>query len=164
MIEIYPDRIEISSPGSPTVPVERFIDDYKSRNERLADLMRRMNICEERGSGIDRVIWEIEMAQLPPPYFRTGRDRTVAIIYGSIPFEEMNRADRIRACYHHCVLKYVTNEHMTNKSLRERFGLPEEKSGIVSHVIAATAEAGEIKPDETVGGSRKYARYLPSWA
>jgi hypothetical protein len=46
MIEIYSDRVEISSPGEPLVPVERFIDGYQSRNERLADLMRRVGICE----------------------------------------------------------------------------------------------------------------------
>jgi hypothetical protein len=53
---------------------------------------------------------------------------------------------------------------MTNQSLRERFGLPENKAAITSQIIAATIEAGKIKPDETVGGSRKYATYLPIWA
>lgn len=42
MIEIYDSRIEISNPGSPIVPVERFIDGYQSRNERFADLMLRL--------------------------------------------------------------------------------------------------------------------------
>jgi len=53
MVEIYADRIEISNPGEPVVPVDRFIDGYQSRNERLADLMRRMGICGEKSSGID---------------------------------------------------------------------------------------------------------------
>jgi hypothetical protein len=53
---------------------------------------------------------------------------------------------------------------MTNQSLRERFGLSESKAAVTSQVIAATIEAGLIKPDEAVGGSRKYARYLPFWA
>ena len=35
------NRVEISSPGEPLVPVERFIDGYQSRNERVADIMRR---------------------------------------------------------------------------------------------------------------------------
>jgi ATP-dependent DNA helicase RecG len=48
MVEIYSNRVEISNPGEPIVPVERFIDGYQSRNERLADLMRRMGICEEK--------------------------------------------------------------------------------------------------------------------
>ena len=50
MVEIYSNRVEISNPGEPIVPVERFIDGYQSRNERLADLMRRMGVCEERAA------------------------------------------------------------------------------------------------------------------
>ena len=44
IVEIYANRVEITNPGEPIVPVERFIDGYQSRNERLADLMRRMGI------------------------------------------------------------------------------------------------------------------------
>ena len=76
----------------------------------------------------------------------------------------MDREDRVRACYQHCALKWVMSERMTNQSLRERFGLPESKSAIVSQVISATLETGQIKPDERVGASRKFARYLPFWA
>ena len=36
MIEIYDDRMEISNPGKPFIPLDRFIDEYLSRNERLA--------------------------------------------------------------------------------------------------------------------------------
>ncbi|WP_407545684.1 RNA-binding domain-containing protein [Acinetobacter baumannii] len=55
VVEVFSNRIEISNPGEPIVPVERFIDGYQSRNERLADIMRRFGICEEKSSGIDRV-------------------------------------------------------------------------------------------------------------
>jgi predicted HTH transcriptional regulator len=164
MVEIYSNRIEISNPGEPVVPVERFIDGYQSRNERLADMMRRMHICEEKSSGIDRVVQTAEIYQLPAPDFRAEHRRTVVTIYGPRAFEDMDRNDRTRACYQHCALKWVMREHMTNQSLRERFGLAEEKAAIASQVIAATIEAGLIKPDESVGGSRKYARYLPFWA
>jgi ATP-dependent DNA helicase RecG len=76
----------------------------------------------------------------------------------------MSREDRIRACYQHAALKWVTSERMTNQSLRARFHLPESKPATTSQVIAATIEAGLIKPDEAAGTSRKYARYLPFWA
>lgn len=136
----------------------------ESRNERLADLMRRMHICEEKSSGIDRVVRAAEVYQLPAPDFRAGHRRTVVTIYGPKPFEDMDRNDRVRACYQHCALKWVMSEQMTNQSLRERFRLGEQKAAIASQVIAATIEARLIKPDESVGGSRKFARYLPFWA
>jgi len=164
MIEVYSNRVEISNPGEPLMPVERFIDGYQSRNERLADLMRRMGICEEKSSGIDRVVQTAEVYQLPAPDFRSGFRRTSVTIYGPRPFEEMDRNDRVRACYQHCALKWVMAERMTNQSLRERFQLPEDKAAIASQVIAATVEAGMIKSDESVGGSKKFARYLPFWA
>jgi predicted HTH transcriptional regulator len=164
MIEIYGNRVEFSNPGEPIVPVERFIDGYQSRNERLADLMRRFGICEEKSSGIDRVIQVAELYQLPAPDFRVTHRRTVVTVYGPKPFEEMDRNDRVRACYQHAALKWVMSEKMTNQSLRERFRLGESKAAIASQIIAATIEAGLIKPDETVGASRKFARYLPFWA
>ena len=164
MVEVYSNRVEISNPGEPIVPVERFIDGYQSRNERLANMMRRLGACEEKSSGIDRVVEVAEVYQLPAPDFRAGYSRTIATIFGPRPFEEMDRADRIRACYQHCALKYVITERMTNETLRGRFDLPETKRTITSQIIAATEEVGLIKPDERVGRSRKYARYLPFWA
>lgn len=164
MVEVYADRVEISNPGSPVVPVMRFIDGYQSRNERLADVMRRMGICEEKSSGIDRVVSAAEVFQLPAPVFRAEHSRTTVVIFGPRGFDAMDRDDRIRACYQHCCLRWVVSQRMTNQSLRERFHLPESKSATVSQVIAAAIEAQCIKPDEKVGASRKYARYLPIWA
>jgi ATP-dependent DNA helicase RecG len=164
MIEVYSNRIEISNPGDPVVPVDRLIDGYQSRNENLADLMRRLGVCEEKGSGIDKVVNAVEMFQLPAPDFATTLGRTVAVIYGTRKFESMSRADRIRACYQHAALKYVMREQMTNRSLRERFGLGEEKTTIVSQIISATIQENLIKADDSAGESRRNARYLPYWA
>ena len=164
MVEIYANRLEISNPGEPVVPVERFIDGYQSRNERMATVMRRLGICEEKSSGIDRVVHNAEVYQLPAPDFRVTGSRTLVIIHGPRRFEDMDRDDRIRACYQHAALKCVMSEHMTNQSLRERFRLPESKTAIVSQIISAAIEMGKVKADETIGSSRKFARYLPFWA
>ena len=164
MIEIYSDRIEITNPGTPAIPADRFIDGCQSRNEHLAMVMRRLGICEEKGSGIDKVVHAAEVYQLPAPNFHEGHQSTIVTIYGPKDFEEMGRDDRIRACYQHCALRYVMSQQMTNQSLRGRSNLPESKSVIVSQIISATIESGLIKPDEKVGGSRKFARYLPFWA
>lgn len=53
---------------------------------------------------------------------------------------------------------------MTNQFLRERFRPGENKAAIPSQIIAAPIEAGQIKADESVGKSRKFARYVPFWA
>ncbi len=164
MVEIYSGRVEISNPGEPVVPVDRFIDGYQARNERLADLMRRFAICEEKGSGVDKVIQAIELHQLPAPDFRTGFKRFYAILLAPRSFEKMDKPDRIRACYQHCCLRYVLREEMTNQSLRERFKLPAEKMVAISQTISTTLDAGMIKIADPAQSAPRYRSYLPFWA
>lgn len=164
MIEIYDDRMEISNPGKPFISPDRFIDEYQSRNERLADVMRRLGICEEKGSGVDKVIQAAELFQLPAPDFRVGERRTSAVLFAHQDLDEMDRNDRIRACYQHCCLRYVMNEKMTNQSLRERFKLSEDKVASVSQIIAATVDAGKIKLADPTQTSTRYRNYVPFWA
>lgn len=42
--------------------------------------MRRIGICEERGSGVDKIVIQTELYQLPAPIFETNGDHTVAIL------------------------------------------------------------------------------------
>ena len=164
MVEIYDDRMEISNPGKPFISPDRFIDEYRSRNERLADLMRRLGICEEKGSGVDKVIQAAEDFQLPAPDFRVGEKRTSVVLFGHKDFEDMDRNDRIRATYQHSCLRYVMNEKMTNQSLRERFKLPESKVATASQIIAATVDAKKIKIADPTQTSTRYRNYVPFWA
>jgi predicted HTH transcriptional regulator len=163
-VEIYNNRVEITNPGLPLVPVDRFIDSYQSRNESLADLMRRFGICEEKSSGIDRVVETAEFMQLPAPDFLTGHIRTTAIIYGPKAYKNMEGSDRVRACYQHCALQYVLRKQMTNQSLRERFGISSASSNSVSQTINNCVEQNLIKLDPNAPESKRYARYIPSWA
>lgn len=164
MIEIYDDRMEISNPGLPFISPDRFIDEYQSRNERLADLMRRLGICERKGSGVDKVVQAAEAYQLPAPDFRVGERRTSAILFAHQDLDGMDRNDRVRACYQHCCLRYVMNARMTNQSLRERFKLAEEKVAIVSQIIASAIEAGKVKLADPGQTSTRYRSYVPFWA
>ncbi|MCH7228230.1 ATP-binding protein [Haloferula sp. A504] len=164
MVEIYDDRMEISNPGKPFISPDRFIDEYQSRNERLADLMRRLGVCEEKGSGVDKVIQAAELFQLPAPDFRVGEKRTSVVLFGHKDFEAMDRNDRIRATYQHCCLRYVMNEKMTNQTLRERFRLSQKKTESVSRAIRDTVEAGKIKLSDPEQSSFRYRTYVPFWA
>jgi ATP-dependent DNA helicase RecG len=164
MIEIYSDRIEITNPGKPLIPPDRFIDEYKSRNERLSDLMRRFGICEEKSSGIDKVVALAEAWQLPAPDFRVGERHTSIVLFAHKEFEEMDRKERVRACYQHSCLRYVSNQKMTNQSLRERFKLPEGKAEAVSRIISDAVDEGLVKLDDPENKSKRYAKYVPYWA
>lgn len=163
-IEVYNDRMEIFNPGVSSVAPNRFIDENRSRNEKLADLMRSLNICEERGSGIDKVVHAAEVFQLPAPDFRVGEVGTKVFLFGHKNFEEMDKVDRIRATYQHCCLKYVMNERMTNFTLRERFKLSEKKTEAVSRAIKDTLQDGQIKVSDPTQTSTRYRSYVPIWA
>jgi predicted HTH transcriptional regulator len=164
MIEIFDDRLEITNPGLPLIDPARFLDSPpKSRNEALASFMRRIGICEERGSGIDKVVHETEIFQLPAPRFETTPLHTRAVLFAHKEFEDMTTPERVQACYLHACLRYMLRDYMTNESLRERFGLPSEKSAIVSKIFTAAKKSGLIKPAEA-NQSMKFARYLPHWA
>lgn len=163
-IDIYDNRLEISNPGLPCIETDRFIDEYQSRNERLADLMRRLRICEEKGSGIDKVISAIEAFQLPPPDIRTGQVRTTVVLYAHKDLGDMDRGDKLRACYQHCALSYILGEKMTNQSLRERFGLSNRQSDVASRLVSVAVDEGLIKLEDPTSTSRRYAKYIPYWA
>jgi predicted HTH transcriptional regulator len=162
MVEVFDGRIEVTSPGQPLIDPARFIDaPPRSRNEKLGSIMRRAGICEERGSGWDKIGFEIEMYQLPAPKVEVTGGSTRVTTYGPKPFSEMDKTERIRAVYLHACLKYVDNKVLTNASLRERFGL--DNTSQVSRLISDAVEAGMIAPFDPSAG-RKYMRYVPSWA
>lgn len=164
MIEIFADRMEITNPGLPLVKTERFLDTPpRSRNEDLAAIMRRVGICEERGSGVDKVVFETEYYQLPAPLFETVEGNTRAVLFAHRSLNDMDRSDKVRACYLHACLRFVERNPMTNSSLRDRFGIQEKNSAIASRIIRDTIEDELIRPYDPNQG-KKYAKYVPFWA
>jgi predicted HTH transcriptional regulator len=163
MVELFADRFEITNPGEPLVATDRFVDaPPRSRNEMLASLMRRMGICEERGSGIDKVISLIEAFQLPAPLFEVPSGSTRAVLFAHRPLTEMDRSERLRACYQHACLRYVTRQPITNSSLRARFGIETKNAAVASRLIRdALAEGVIVVEDEAAEKSDR--RYLPWW-
>lgn len=164
MVEIFSDRVEITSPGEPLVDTQRFVDTPpRSRNEALASLMRRFRICEERGSGIDKVVFQVELFQLPAPLFEKPEGFTRAVLFAHKPLSAMDRADRVRACYLHACLRYVMRQPMTNSSLRERFGIDDKNTATASRILGEAVESGLIVIADPDVGTR-IRRYLPYWA
>jgi ATP-dependent DNA helicase RecG len=164
MIEIFEDRVEITNPGEPLVDTRRFVDTPpKSRNETLASLMRRFRICEERGTGIDKVISEVEFFQLPAPLFEVPEGFTRIVLFAHRPLAGMDRVERVRACYLHACLRYVMRQPMSNASLRERFGLSEKNAAIASRILNDAVDAGLIVIQNPKEGTRA-RKYVPFWA
>ena len=164
MVEIFEGRIEITNPGKPLVDTQRFVDSPPtSRNEMLTSLMRRFQICEERGTGVDKVVAEVERYQLPAPLFEAPPNFTRAVLFGHKALTDMDKAERVRACYLHACLKYVQRDYLTNASIRERFGIHEKNRSTASRLIRDALEAGAVvahNPD----ASPKQMRYIPPWA
>ena len=164
MVEMFDDRIEITNPGRPLIEALRFVDHSpESRNELLARMMRRLKICEERGSGMDKVILACEEHKLPSPKIDVGNNHTRISLYGPRPFRDLDKGEKIRACYHHACLKYVSGQYMTNQSLRERFGIDDHNAAIASRIISDTIDRGLVKDSDPRNSSRKHVKYVPFW-
>lgn len=164
MVELFEDRLEITNPGKPLVKTERFLDTPpKSRNEALASFMRRVGVCEERGSGVDKVVFQMEYFQLPAPAFEVPEDYTRAVLFAHRPLTRMDKEDRIRATYLHACLRYVNRDFMTNTSLRERFGIEPQNSAMASRLIKEAVQAGSICPHDP-DAAPKMKKYVPFWA
>lgn len=164
VIEIFDNRMEIVNPGTPIIRIERFLDNPpKSRNENLASLMRRLGICEERGTGIDKVVAEVENFQLPAPTINLYDEHIKVTLYSYKEFKEMTKEEKIHAVYMHACLKYVEHEHVSNITLRKRFGLKDDKVSVISRLIKDAVEKELIKPNDPTT-SPKHMRYIPEWA
>lgn len=163
MVEIYSDRIEITNPGHSLINVDRILDERRSRNAKLALAMRHLNLCEERGGGLDKAILAIEMLNLPAPAFFSSEDSMRVVLFAPKTFTDMSRIDKERACYMHCVIRWIQNDFMSNSSLRQRFSLPDKDYQAVSTLISAAIKNGRIKAADPNQGNR-FARYVPYWA
>lgn len=165
MIEIFDDRIEITNSGTPLIDPLRFLDyPPKSRNEKLAALMKKFSICEERGSGIDRVVQAAENHKLPGPLIRRGDGYTRVTLYAPKELNQMTREEKVRTCYWHACLRHESNLMTDNPSIRERFDIKESNYPIASRILSETLAVGLIKPADLTSQSRRDKKYVPYWA
>ena len=164
VVEIFDNRIEVTNPGAPLVDVLRIIDNPpKSRNEKLASLMRRLKMCEELGRGWDIMVLACEAQFLPAPRIEVFQDSTKVTLFSEMEFSNIPLEDKLWSCYLHSCLMYIQGDALTNKSLRDRFNVKETSAGSISRLIKESVTEGRIKPLDPKTAKR-YMRYIPSWA
>jgi ATP-dependent DNA helicase RecG len=162
-VEVFDERVEVTNPGLPILPVDRFIDENQSRNERFAATLRALRVCDERGHGIDEVVRNIEVFQLPPYFCRLGSRHTTVILSRYKQLRELTPDERNQAVYQHCCLRYVNNKITNNESIRERFGIEKQNSAQATRILNDAVAKGLIRladPD----AAHKIKRYIPYWA
>lgn len=165
MVEIFSNRIEITNPGKPLIKTERFLDHTpKSRNEDLASFMRRINICEERWSWVDKVMNNCEKYNLRAPEIQSDDIYTKVIVFTKSWLSWLTEEEKNHTTYWHCCLKYINHEYMSNESLRKRFDIEKKDSSIASRIINKCLEKKLIKPLDPDSKSKKMIKYIPWWA
>ncbi len=165
LIELFDDRIEITNPGSPLVEVDRLVNDPpRSRNEKLSALMRRLGICEEAGTGWDKIIMACEESRLPAPRIEVHEEASMRVtLRRPVAYRDLTMRERLDACYWHACLCYASGTYASNASLRERFGMGASGSAQVSRLIKEAVTTGRIKAVDPDTAPR-YLRYEPGWA
>lgn len=165
MVEVFQNRIEFSNAGAPLVAIERIVDSVPvSRNENIAGFMHKCGICEERGSGYDKIIEATGKNELLAPRIENQNNQfTKAVLFAKIPFDMTTKEDRIRTCYMQACLAYVNFEAINNTDIRKVFGLSVKESYKASRIIKDTIDAKFLRPLDNTTAPR-YMKYIPYWA
>lgn len=161
-IEIFTNRLSFTNPGTSLNDINRLIDlPPHSRNEVLAQMMFLLEMCERRGSGIDRAADAIGKMTLPAYKVQSGDDYTRITLFPKKNVNEMTREERIAVCYQHTCLLYEDGLSVNNQSVRERFKLNKNQSAMASRILTDTLESGLIKMENPETDSKRYKTYIP---
>jgi len=165
MVELFTNRMEFSNAGCPLVEIDRIIDTVPvSRNENIAGFMHKCNICEERGSGYEKIITATSKNNMPAPIIRNQSNQfTKVILLAQMPFDMLPKEDKIRTCYMQACLAYMEHSAISNADLRLVFGLSDEEMPKASRLIKDVVGKGLIKPLDANTAPR-YMKYIPYWA
>lgn len=161
-IELFSNRLSFTNPGYCLNDVNRLIDlPPHSRNEILAQMMLQLDLCERRGSGIDRAAEAIAQMRLPAYKVQSGDDYTRVTMYPKKNISEMTRDERVAICYQFACLQYEDGNSINNESLRDRFSLNKNQSALASRILSDTLSSRLIKVENPEMESRRYKSYIP---
>lgn len=166
-VDIYQNRISFSNPGASLIPINRVLNAQpKTRNNGLVGILRQMDLCEEGGTGWDIAVAACEAFHMPSPHIESDDELgTRVTLFGGPAYDRMTKRERVDALYWHTCLKCAEGASMSNETLRERFGLDDERKNVLamSRLIRSCIDAELIKEeDEDVGPKNR--RYVPYWA
>lgn len=152
-VAVYDDRIEITSPGMlyGGLTLEEAVSGRsKIRNRIIADIFSRMEIIEEWGTGIRRILHRAKEYGLPEPEFMEIGDTFRVNLFKKAD----KKADKI-FLRQRLILDYIEeNGFITNKEAREILGLADSTTKRFLKYMVETnllLEKGQRK-------SRKYIR------
>lgn len=97
-IELYPDRVEITSPGDLPLGVtaSNILHERKRRNPHLIKLMSDLGLMEGEGSGYDLVYEKLAMDAKPLPTIESDFNKVKVVVKsGSINIEAVSILDYI---------------------------------------------------------------------
>lgn len=128
---IYDDRLEVTSPGmlyGGLTLEEAMSGRSKIRNRAIAEVFSRMELIEEWGTGIRRILKRAEEYNLPKPEFLEIGDTFRVNLYRSLDKKPIKKADKkpINLERQTLILDYVKKHGLiSNKEARELLGLAE---------------------------------------
>lgn len=167
LVAVHDDRITFSNPGIPLIPIDRLLNAQpRTRNVRLVNLLRQMDLCEEAGTGWDIVIEACELQHLRSPRVSwQNPSGTSVTLFSESAYPRMTKSERFEATYWHACLRYAINDSMSNQTLRERFGLGDEpKDRVAMSRLIRECCSQELIKEEDASVGPKERRYIPGWA
>ena len=121
-----------------------------------------MGMCEELGSGWDRIAIACEKKYLPAPRMDIYEESTRVALYKQADYSSLTTDDRLWACYLHACVQFIQRDYLTNASFRARFGLKDSSSAAVSRIIKEAVDKKLIRPFDPNTAPR-YMKYVPIW-
>ena len=163
-VEIYTDRIEVSSPGS--LPKGLTLADLGSksvrRNALVSDLLHHIDFVEKAGTGIRRIRDEARAQDCPEPQFEANSFVTVTFRPNPEVRAEAEKRPMDRVAGEVRLLQVMSGE-MTRQRLQEALGLKHEDHFREAYLTPAL-RAGLIEmtiPDKP-GSSKQRYRLTPA--
>jgi ATP-dependent DNA helicase RecG len=149
-IRLFADRLEVENPGGlyGRVSIDRLQEYQSTRNRLLMQLMEDIHLVENRGSGIDAMLYAMQKIGLPSPVFEDNRTSFLVKFYKKIQIERPLTNDEQRIIAH-----IKKHGFIRRAEAQELLSVNEAKA---RYLLQKLLKAGYLRKE----GRYKNARYL----